>query len=168
MTDVTKMMENKKKEQESLTNKDIEWLRKQKMLFDTRKLDRKEKAVRRTQYWRFRNKILRTIEILSEASKLLPENQKKQVLTSESIEPLIKALLTYEPEEKSKVVKNKRVFEIIWMLREEVESAGLNVIKKPFFDALVVTGPAGSHGSRLFEAIGYVRTFSRLEQASSG
>jgi hypothetical protein len=155
------MMENKRNKQKSLTNEDVEWLKKQKMLFDKRKLSKKEKDVRRTQYWRFRKKIIRTIEILSEASKLLPENQRSQTLTSENIQPLIKALLTYEPEEKSKVVKNKRVFEIIWMLKEESEHEGLNLIKQPFFNTLITMKPATSD---VFQAMGYIRTLSRLER----
>jgi hypothetical protein len=156
------MMNNKKEEQKPLTNNDIEWLEKERMLFEKRKIDEKKKAVKRVQYSRFRKKMLKTIEILTKASKLLPEKQRMQVLTVENLRPLFIALLTFEREEKEKekVVTNERVFEIVWMLKNTVERTGINLVGKPY-SSLVYFRP---DRSRIFESMEYIRLLSRAQK----
>jgi hypothetical protein len=90
-----------------------------------------EKAKAGMFYARFRQRFLKTVEVLAETSKLLPEKEKKHVLTAETVKPLIEAFLTYEKDEKSKVVENERAFMIAYLLAMKGEG-GFDMLKTPY------------------------------------
>ena len=147
----------------TLTEKDIDWLKVQRALIEKRKHGDKEKAVVRTQYSRFRRKFLKTAEMLSAAANLLPERQKKQIITSETVKPLIEALLTYESEEKSKFVANERAFKIVWMLMEESQNKGRNLISRPYADAFM---NFRQEASPILELMGSIRFLLRTKHVT--
>jgi hypothetical protein len=144
----------------TLTKVDIDWLEVQRRLIAERKLGGKKKAVIRMQYWRFRKKFLKTVEMLSAAANLLPEKQKKHIITSETVKPLIEALLTYESEEKSKFVANERAFKIVWMFMEESQNKGRNLISRPYADAFM---NFRQEASPVLELMGSIRFLLRAK-----
>ena len=82
-------------------------------------------------YTRFRKRFLKTIEVLSYVSTLLPEKEKEHVLTPETVKPLVEAFLTCELEKESKFVTNERAFMIAYLLAMKGES-GFDMIRNPY------------------------------------
>lgn len=79
----------------------------------------------RAQLYRLREKIKNTIEALSFVARSLPEYQRRQVFTRETLKPLIESLFTFEGGQGDRYVTNTRVadiwFMILWVLNDKAE-----------------------------------------------
>lgn len=133
MESLNKMIANKEETQTKnvkkfnlITTKDIEKLKKYK-----ERILPSDKAKATMFYIRFRTRFLKTIEVLADASSLLPEKEKNHVLTSLTLNRLIDALLTYDEEKESKNVKNERAFMIAYLLALKGE-AGFDMVNNPY------------------------------------
>jgi predicted RND superfamily exporter protein len=107
-----------------LRTEDIEWVKQYEALHEKRMSNKV-----RTGYFRLKARIKETLELLTELAKELPEQQKEQVFTEESLKPLIEALLTAEPYKENNYVINPRVFRVAGMLMLTAKSKGFDLIK---------------------------------------
>jgi len=119
-----------------LQNEDVVWIKNQRMLhekFPRRNMSGQERA----RWFRIRKRLLETLETLTVAVEEMPEQQRNQVITSDSLRPFIDAILeSWEPEEKVSLVKNKRILKIHEMLIHKLSSIGTDFLDSKLRAAL--------------------------------
>ena len=119
-----------------LQKKDVQWIKNQRMLhenFPRRNMSGRERA----RWFRIRKRLLETLETLTVAVRDMPEQQRSQVITADSLRPFIDAILeSWEPEEKEGLVKNKRILKIHEMLIHRLRSIGTDVLDSKLRAAL--------------------------------
>lgn len=120
------------------------------------------KAAIRGRLYRLRNKIKKTLGFLTDLAKALPEPQKSQVFTADTLSPLVDALLSYEPDNKSKLVKNVRAFGLCSMFAKKARK-GANMIKSPLSSTLISDRP----GARDVEAVLTISYLMELTEKGS-
>jgi len=91
----------------------------------------------RARWFHVRKRLLETLETLTVAVKEMPEQQRNQVITSDSLRPFIDAILeSWEPEEKEGLVRNKRILKIHEMLIHKLSSIGTDFLDSKLRAAL--------------------------------
>jgi len=119
-----------------LRKRDVEFVRD---YYERDDIQLSEAAIRGRLY-RLREKIEETMKMLTELAKALPEQQKQQVFTSEKLSDFIDALLSYEADNRSKLVKNERAFKLACMLADKAKK-GADLIKSPYASMLISEEP---------------------------
>jgi hypothetical protein len=112
-----------------------------------------------------REEIEGCLEYLAFVVPRLPEKQRGRTLTREKLQPLIRALLSYEPRQGS-WLKNERAFQVALMLMDEAENTAFNIIPSEQLNMIISADTQKFDASRDLRAraIHTFASFLQLEE----